>query len=81
MWNEIQSDIEAIADFARVLKQIWHVITHPSIIWNWFLGISFWIACIGSVVCILYYAVTESKKPIQIMWVIIITYILIKGVS
>lgn len=77
----MDESIKIIADVLKTIGDIIYVITHPIVIWNWFIGISYWIATIICSFCILYYAVTGSHKFTRIMWITIITYILLKGVD
>ena len=60
---------------------IFHPIEALALVWNGILPLIYWIAVIGSTVFLIYYAATKSKKCLTIAWIIIITYILIKGID
>jgi hypothetical protein len=79
--KDIAESLKAIADFFKAIGKIIYVISHPIIIWNWFMDISFWLACISICVCIIIYAATKIQKSIQIAWLIIVVFILLKGVD
>lgn len=81
MIEKIESNLQIIVDFIETIKRGWYIITHPIVIWHWLMDVSYWIVSITSVICILYYAVTGHRKPLRIMNVIILTYIILKGVN
>ena len=74
-------NLEVIANSLKVISNVFHTVTHPIIIWNWLMSISYWIVTITCIVCTIYYVGTKSSKPIRIMGTVVITYILLKGVD
>jgi hypothetical protein len=50
-------------------------------VWNTTLSLSFWITCVGCVLCLIYYAAMKDSKPIKKMWFLIISYIILKGID
>jgi hypothetical protein len=74
-------DLRTIADGMEGFKKFFYVLSNPVIIWDWCMDVAFWLTIIFSCFMLLYYAVTGSKKPVQYMWVAIVTYILLKGVD
>lgn len=52
-----------------------------SSLWTWFILMSYWFTVIMSMFMIIYYAATGSRRFTKAMWVIIITYIFLKGVD
>lgn len=62
-----------------------YYLIHPGealgLVWSGIMPYIYWIAVIGSVIFIIYYAATKSKKCLRIAGIIIITYIIIKGID
>lgn len=81
MLERIEGYLKSIVEAIEAIKKVLYVITHPIIIWNWFISVAYWIAVLLCVFCIIYYAATGSHKPARVMWVTIVTFILLKGVD
>ena len=74
-------DLSVISEVMKALGRVTYTITHPIIIWNWLMGVSYWLAVIICVMCILIYGIAKIRKASQIMWVTIIIYLVLKGVD
>ncbi len=48
-------------------------------IWNWIMGISYWVVCLSSIVSISLYAVSRNRKYIQYVGVAFTIWIFMKG--
>ena len=70
-----------MVEFAQNVNGLFHYLRNPSLILDWLATISYWIASIGSVLCLIYHAVTGCPKPSRIMLYLIVTYVLLKGMS
>jgi len=77
----MRESLRIIADVLQTIGDILYIIMHPSIIWNWLVTVSYWIVSIGCVVCMIYYAITKSKRWLKYIGSAIVTYTLVKGVG
>lgn len=50
-------------------------------LWNTLVHSSYWIACIGCVIFIIYYAVTRNRKCIEGVGILFVSDVLIKGIN
>ena len=74
-------NLTVIAESLKTIGDVFYVLSHPIIIWDWLVDFSYWLVVIISLFCIIYQAVTEDSKFSRIMWISIVTFILIKGVN
>ena len=70
--SDIQTQLEPISKF-------FHIITHPSIIFNWIVDISYWLAVIIAITSLIFFVGTKSTKSKQIFEGSIIAYILLQA--
>jgi O-antigen ligase len=65
--------------------KFFYYLFHPgealALVWNGIMPLLYWIAVICTVVFLIYYAATRSQKCLRIAIIIIITYVLIKGID
>jgi len=50
-------------------------------IWMWITALSFWICTISAEIMVIFYAVTKDQKFIQKIGIIIVGYLIFKGVD
>ncbi|HYF75467.1 MAG TPA: hypothetical protein VD757_02665 [Candidatus Nitrosocosmicus sp.] len=79
--GKIEEYLKVISEALQAIGNVIYVITHPIIIWNWFMGIAYWIAVLICCVSIIYYATSRSHKASQVIWLTIIIYCVLKGVD
>ena len=70
-----------IADFVDVLMKVVNVMLNPRIVWEFLVALSYWIVTISCSVLIIYHAVTQDPNMGRLIGVIVVTYILFKGVD
>lgn len=73
-----------INDLIETLKPIsrfFYLLTHPKIIFEYIIGVSYWLAVLICIASLIYYVGTKSRKSLQILNITIITYILLKAIS
>jgi hypothetical protein len=81
LFERIEGYLKTISEALQAIGKIIDVISHPIIIWNWFMGIVYWLAVLICCICIIYYATSKSHKASQVMWLVIVIYIILKGVD
>jgi len=74
MIEDIQTTLEPISKF-------FYTISHPKIIFDYIVGISYWLAVLISITSLLFFITTESKKSKQILQGTILAYILLKAID
>lgn len=74
MIEDIQTTLEPISNF-------FYTISHPKIIFDYIVGISYWLAVLISITSLLFFITTESKKSKQILQGTILAYILLKAID
>jgi len=47
--------------------------------WNWIMGISYWVVCLTSIVSLSLYAVSKNKKYMQYVGIAFTLWIFMKG--
>ena len=70
--SDIQTQLEPISKF-------FYIITNPRIIFDWIVGISYWLAVIISISSLIFYVGTKSTKSKQLLNGTIIAYILLQA--
>lgn len=73
--------LENIRELLEPISKFFYVITHPIIIFNWFVRISYWLAVWISLISLLFFISTKSKKSKQILQGTILAYVLIKAIE
>lgn len=74
MLENLETSLEPISKF-------FYIITHPIIIFNWFVAVSYWLAVLTSITSLLFFITTKSKKSKQIFQGTILAYILLKAID
>lgn len=74
-------NLKTIADALKTISKVFYVITHPSIIWTWFMEISYWLSVLIICICIIYYGTSKSPKASRLIWLVIVIYCMLKGVD
>lgn len=73
--------IESIQESLEPISKFFYIITHPRVIFDWFVGISYWLAVIISITSLLFFIATKSKKSKQILNGSILAFILLKAIA
>ena len=47
--------------------------------WGWICILSYWIAAIGGVICLLVYFLSGEKKYLAKVWFLVLLYIVVEG--
>jgi hypothetical protein len=81
MVGRLQEIFQSLQETLAPISKFFYVITHPIVIFNWLVDVSYWLAVLISIACLIYYIGTKSRKPLRIMNFTIITYVLIKAIS
>lgn len=73
MIEDLQKTLQPISNF-------FYIITHPRVILDWFIDISYWLAVLISVIALIFYVSTKSQKSKQIFSGTIIAYIILQAI-
>lgn len=65
----------------KPISKFFYIITNPVIIFNWIVGISYWLAVLISTTALLFFITTKSKKSKQVFHGAILAYILLKAIA
>lgn len=63
------------------ISKFCYIITHPRIIFDWIISVSYWLAVLISIAALIYYVGCGSKKALRVLNFTIITYILLKSLA
>jgi len=83
-FSDIRDKLNPIPELIEVLKpisKVLHIITHPIIIWNGLISISYWLAIGVATTSLIFYVATDSKKCIRITTGIMVAYTLLKAID
>lgn len=73
--------LESIQETLQPISRFFYIVTHPRVIFDWFVSMSYWLAVLVSITSLLFYIATKSKKSKQILNGSILAYILLKAVA
>lgn len=72
--------LESIQESLETISKFFYIITHPKIVFNWVIDISYWLVVLISITSLLFFIATKSNKARQILNGSILAYILLKAV-
>lgn len=81
MFNKLSEMMEGLKETLEPISKFFYIVTHPRVIFDWIIGISYWLAVLICIASLIYYIGTKSRKSLQILNITIITYILLKAIS
>lgn len=73
--------LESIQESLETISKFFYIITHPKIVFNWVVDISYWLVVLISITSLLFFIATKSNKARQILNGSILAYILLKAVA
>lgn len=59
--DEFNKNLKAFND---TVSEIWYYITHPILIWNGFMELSYWLLLGACIIFLLYYLICNDKKQL-----------------
>lgn len=73
--------LESIQETLQPISKFFYIVTHPRVILDWFIGVSYWLAVLISLIALIFYISTKSDKSKQIFNGTIVAYILLKAIA
>ena len=73
--------MQALIKFFSGAKDFSWWASHPADAWAAFIQLSFWIACIGAVACVILYAASGHDKLMKYAIILVAVYALLKGAT
>ena len=73
--------LESIQETLQPISKFFYIITHPKVILDWFIDVSYWLAVLISLIALIFYISTKSDKSKQIFNGTIVAYILLKAIA
>lgn len=73
--------LEDIGKSLSIIAKVFYVITHPKVIFDWLVGISYWLAVLVSISSLIFYVTTQSARSKRILNATIVAYILLKAIA
>lgn len=73
--------LESIQETLQPISNFFYIVTHPKVILDWFIDISYWMAVLISLIALIFYISTKSDKSKQIFNGTILAYILLKAIA
>lgn len=73
--------LDSIQKLLRPISKFFHLITHPKIIFDWVIDISYWLAVLISITSLLFFITTKSNKARRILNGSILAYILLRAIA
>ncbi len=72
--------LENIQETLQPISNFFYIVTHPRVILDWFVDISYWLAVLISIIALILHISTKSDKSKQVLNGTIIAYILLKAI-
>lgn len=73
--------LESIQESLKPISRFFYLITHPGVIFNWIIDISYWLVVLISITSLLFFIATKSNRARQVLNGSILAYILLKAVA
>lgn len=73
--------LESIQELLKPISRFFYLITHPKVVFNWIVSVSYWLVVLISITSLLFFIATKSNKARQILGGTILAYILLKAIA